>query len=55
MGKNPDSGGRPPNGAIMVRISIVMGGVLFHVCDSDPVVVHKLGINSKKTESVIVI
>ena len=33
----------------MVRISGVMGGVLFHVCYSDSVVVHELGINSEKT------
>ena len=27
----------------------MMGGVLSHVCYSDSVVVHELGMNSKKT------
>ena len=35
LGKNLDSGGRPPNDPLMVRIRIVMETVFFHVCDND--------------------
>ena len=49
LGKNIDDDGRSLNDILIIRIRIVMGGVLFHVCDNDTVVVHELGINSKKT------
>lgn len=41
FGKNPVSGGRPPRDNIMVRMSVAISGVLFHVWDSDSVVVEE--------------
>lgn len=49
LGRNPGDGESPPNDTRMMRIRIVMRDVLFHVCDNDTVVVHELGISSKKT------
>lgn len=42
LGTNPDSGGRPPMDSKVIRISVVVRGVLFHVCESDSVVVEEL-------------
>lgn len=53
FGINPDSGGSPPRESISVRTMEVIRGVLFHVCDSDRVVVEELYINSIKVVSVI--
>lgn len=38
----PDSGGRPPNDSISIKISDVVSGSLFHDCDSDDIVVDEL-------------
>lgn len=51
---NPDSGGSPPIDKRVVRIKAVMTGVLFHVCDSDRVVVVELIINSINIVEVII-
>ena len=40
LGMNPDSGGRPPMDSKVIRISVVVRGVLFHVWESDSVVVE---------------
>lgn len=45
FGRNPDSGGRPPNDSIVVRIAVVSRGVLFHVWDRDSVVVVEFSMN----------
>lgn len=42
LGINPDSGGRPPMDSKVIRINVVVRGVLFHVCESDSVVVEEL-------------
>lgn len=55
LGTKPDKGGRPPSDIISIRISDVMSGSLFHVLDSDSVVVDELCINSIKVLRVIVI
>ena len=39
---NPDSGGSPPIDSRVPRVRVVITGVLFHVCDSDSVVVAEL-------------
>ena len=49
MGKNPGDDGRLPNGSLMMRMRIEMGGVLFQARDNDAVVVPELDIGSKKT------
>lgn len=53
MGTKPDSGGRPPSDNISTRIRDVMRGSLFHVWDSDSVVVDELCINSINVPSVM--
>ena len=55
LGTKPDKGGRPPSDIISIRISDVMSGSLFHVLDSDSVVVDELCINSIKVLRVIMI
>lgn len=55
FGMNPESGGRPPRDIINTRMSEVIKGVLFHVCDRDDVVVVELYINNIKVVSVIMI
>lgn len=42
LGVNPDNGGRPPSDSISIRISDVTSGSLFHVWDSDDIVVDEL-------------
>lgn len=54
LGMNPDSGGRPPMDSKVIRISVVVRGVLFHVWESDSVVVEELWINSINIVSVII-
>lgn len=54
LGANPDRGGRPPMDIITVRISVVMTGVLFQVCDRERSVVVELIINSINIVVVIV-
>lgn len=53
FGVNPESGGRPPRDSINTRISEVVKGVLFHVCDRNSVVVAELCINNMKVVSVM--
>lgn len=55
FGVKPESGGRPPRDSISTRISEVIRGVLFHVCDRDDVVVVELCMNSMKVVSVMMI
>lgn len=53
LGAKPDRGGRPPSDIISTRISDVMSGSLFHVFDSDSVVVDELCMNSMNVLRVI--
>ena len=53
FGINPDSGGSPPIDRRVTRARTVMMGALFHVCDSDRVVVVELAINSVNIVEVI--
>ena len=46
FGINPDRGGSPPIDRRVMRIKTVMIGIMFHVCDSDRVVVVELAMNS---------
>lgn len=55
FGINPRSGRRPPSHSINTRMSEVIRGALFHVWDSDNVVMPELCINSMKVVSVIMI
>lgn len=41
FGRKPVSGGRPPRDSIIVRMSVAISGALFHVWDSDNVVVEE--------------
>lgn len=54
FGRNPVSGGSPPRDNIIIRISTVMIGVLFHVNESDNVVVADVKFNSINVDKVIV-
>lgn len=54
FGVNPDRGGRPPRDNIRIRIMDVIRGVLFHVWDSDVVVVEELCMNNMNVVSVII-
>lgn len=54
LGTKPDNGGSPPSDNIRTRIRDVMRGNLFHVWDSDSVVVDELYINSINVPSVMV-
>lgn len=51
----PERGGRPPSDNISARISEAISGSLFHVWDSDSVVVDRLCINSINVPRVIMI
>lgn len=53
LGIKPERGGRPPSDSISARISEAISGDLFHVWDSDSVVVDKLYINSINVPKVI--
>ena len=55
FGINPDSGGSPPIDRRVMRTRVAMTGVLFHVCDSDKVVVVELAMNSVNMVEVIMI
>lgn len=55
FGTNPDSGGSPPIDRRVMRTRVVMIGILFHVSDSDRVVVVELAMNSKNIVEVMVI
>ena len=54
LGVKPESGGRPPRDLISVKIRDVMSGSLFHVWDSDSVVVDELCMNNMNVLRVIV-
>lgn len=53
FGMNPDRGGSPPIDRRVMRIKTVMIGIMFHVCDSDRVVVVELAMNSINMVEVI--
>ena len=55
LGAKPESGGKPPSDNMMIRISAVISGSLFHIMDSDSVVVDELSVNSINVPSVIMI
>ena len=55
FGINPDSGGSPPIDKRVTRTRTVIIVALFHVCDSDRVVVVELAMNSKNIVEVMVI
>lgn len=54
LGIKPESGGRPPNDSIVIKISEVINGSLFHMRDNDSVVVDELNENSMNVPKVIV-
>ena len=55
FGINPDSGGSLPiDRSVMITRTVIMGA-LFHVCDSDRVVVVELAMNSVNMVEVIMI
>lgn len=54
LGIKPERGGRPPSDSMVIKISEAISGSLFHVWDSDRVVVDELSINNMKVPSVIV-
>lgn len=54
FGMNPDRGGRPPIDRRVTRTRTVIMGVLFHVSDSDRVVVVELAMNSMNMVEVII-
>lgn len=53
FGRNPVRGGSPPRDSIVVKISIVISGSLFHEWDSEVVVVAELSISSINIVMVI--
>ena len=53
FGIKPDRGGSPPIDKRVTRVRVVIMGALFHVCDSDRVVVVELAINSVNIVDVI--
>lgn len=55
LGMNPESGGSPPMESRVSIVRVVVMGVLFHVWDSDRVVVVEFWINSMNIVKVIVI
>lgn len=54
FGINPERGGSPPIDRRVTRARAVMMGALFHVCDSDRVVVVELAINSMNMVEVMI-
>lgn len=53
FGKNPVKGGSPPRDNMVVKTSVVISGSLFHIWDSEVVVVAGLDISSIKVVVVI--
>lgn len=53
FGKNPVKGGNPPRDNIVVKTSVVISGSLFHIWDSEVVVVAGFDISSIKVVAVI--
>lgn len=54
LGINPDNGGSPPIESRVSMVRVVIMGILFHVWDSDSVVVVEFWINSMNMVKVIV-
>ena len=54
LGMKPERGGRPPSDNMVIKISEAISGSLFHMWDSDKVVVDELSMNNMKVPSVIV-
>ena len=54
FGMNTDRGGSPPIDKRVTRTRTVITGVLFHVCDSDKVVVAELAMNSVNMVEVMI-
>lgn len=54
FGINPDSGGSPPIDKRVTRIRTAITGILFHVWESDRVVVVELAINSVNIVEVMI-
>lgn len=46
MGQCGERMRRPPNNNIIVRVDIIIRGILFHICDSDSIIVDDLYMNS---------
>lgn len=53
FGRNPVRGGSPPRDSMVVRISVVINGSLFHMWDSEVVVVAEFSISNIKVVVVI--
>lgn len=53
FGKKPVRGGSPPKDNIVVKISVLISGSLFHVWDKEFIVVTEFSINSIKVVIVI--
>lgn len=53
FGRNPVRGGSPPKDNMVVRISVVISGSLFHMWDSEVVVVAEFSISNIKVVTVI--
>lgn len=53
FGRKPVRGGNPPRDNIVIRISVVISGNLFHVWDNEVVVVVELIISNIKVVIVI--
>lgn len=54
LGINPDSGGSPPIESRVSMVRVVITGILFHVWDSDSVVVVEFWINNMNMVKVII-
>lgn len=53
FGRNPVRGGNPPKDNIVIKINMVISGSLFHMLDSEVVVVAELNISNIKVVIVI--
>lgn len=53
LGKKPVRGGSPPSDSKVASVVVVINGILFHICDSDNVVVVELVINNMNMVVVI--
>ena len=54
FGIKPESGGSPPKDNISIKISEVIRGILFHICERAKVVVAELCMNNMNVDSVII-
>lgn len=53
FGRKPVRGGNPPRDSMVVKIIMVISGNLFHIWDSEVVVVAEISISSMKVVIVI--